>query len=115
MVGAARVSLGWKGGSTTRWRKLREQVLLANVAATGGRCQLAYPGDWPVVVRDPGGGSHVEVRRCLGTADTVHHTLGKGVTGDDPRYLQAVCGPCNRKAGEPLSGPDPAVTPVTTW
>ncbi len=108
------MSKGWGGGSTTRWRALRADVLARNQQEHGGRCQLSYPGEWSVVIREAGG-QRVETRRCTGVADTVHHTLGRGVTGDDPRYLMGVCAACNRKAGEPMAGPDPAVAPVTAW
>ena len=86
-------------------------MLAENAEKNGGRCQLAYPGEWPVIT--PAG--NPEMRHCLGVADTVHHVLGHGVTGDDPRYLQAVCGPCNRKAGNPQTAADPAVAPLTQW
>lgn len=58
-------------------------MLAENVRVNGGRCQLALVGV------------------CTQLADTVHHTLGRAVTGDDPRYLQAVCKACNLKVGEP--------------
>jgi hypothetical protein len=56
-----------------------------------------------------------EMRHCTGVATQVHHVLGKRVSGDDPRYLIGVCGPCNRRAGEPAKQPDPPATPVTQW
>lgn len=108
------MSRSWSGGSTRAWRALRAAVLEENVARNGGACQLAYPGEWQVVVRGEGG-YRAEPRRCTGVATEVHHLLGRKVTGDDRRYLRATCMNCNRKAGEPLAGPDPAVAPVTAW
>jgi hypothetical protein len=89
------VSLSWAGGSTRRWRKLRASILAANALTNGGRCTLAIP------------------RVCSGMADQVHHALGKAVTGDDPRFLQATCGPCNRKVGEPGARVEPRR--VSSW
>lgn len=77
------MSKAWKNGSTTRWRKIRGWVLDQNRGVNGGRCGLEIPGV------------------CTGEADTVHHVLGRAVTGDDPRYLQAVCRACNLRVGEP--------------
>lgn len=39
---------------------------------------------------------------CTGTAECVHHTLGRFVTGDDPRYMVASCKACNLAIGEPM-------------
>ena len=87
------MSLSWKGGSTRAWRRLRAWVL----ARDGYRCRLRVPGV------------------CTGRATCVHHTLGKRVTGDDPRYLVAACTQCNLKVGDPARSPDPAPRPVTRW
>lgn len=38
---------------------------------------------------------------CTGQATEAHHTLGINVTGHDPRYLEAVCRPCNQHIGDP--------------
>lgn len=85
----------WKGGSTRAWRVLRDQVLAENRVANGGRCTLLLRG-------------------CTGQAEVVHHVLGRGVTGDDRRYLAAACAHCNGQAGEP--GRDRAQhTTVTRW
>ena len=89
------VSLSWAGGSTRRWRKLRASILAANALTNGGRCTLAIAGV------------------CAGMADQVHHALGKAVTGDDPRFLQAVCAACNYRTGEPLADPKPRR--VSSW
>jgi 5-methylcytosine-specific restriction endonuclease McrA len=90
------VSTAWKGGSTRRWRKIRAAVLAANEIENGGRCTLTIPGV------------------CTGRADTVHHTHGKAVTGDDPQYLQATCRACNLHVGEPGKN-DPQPRPMTRW
>lgn len=76
------MSRGWQGGSTRAWRALRAAVLADNQVTNAGRCTLALRG-------------------CTGQAEAVHHVLGRAVTGDDPRYLAAVCAWCNGSAGEP--------------
>ncbi len=76
------MSRSWRGGSTSAWRRTRAAVLANNLATNGGRCTL-------------------QTTVCTGQATEVHHTLGRSVTGDDPRYLQAVCGECNRYIGDP--------------
>lgn len=112
------MSEAWRNGSTKEWRKTRQRVLDRNAERNEGRCQLAYPGEWSVVVRIPreqGGGSRVEQRRCTGVATQAHHKLGRAVTGDDPRYLIATCEPCNLHAGDPSTAADPVVVPLTRW
>lgn len=94
------MSRDWKGGSTRRHRKARAAVL----ARDGYRCMIAIPGEWPAW-----GG----MRRCLGRATCVHHTRGKGVTGDDPAFMVAACQPCNLKVGQPKVDPQPR--PLTEW
>lgn len=90
------MSKAWAKGSTSRWRRIRAAVLAANQADAGGKCQAAVQGV------------------CTGQADTVHHTLGRAITGDDPRYLQAVCRACNLHIGEPgRQSPQPKV--ITKW
>jgi len=76
------MSKSWARGSTRAWRRIRAEVLLLNRQRNGGRCTLQLDG-------------------CTGQADQVHHTVGRAVTGDDPRYLVAACGACNRKLGNP--------------
>lgn len=84
------MSKAWNKGSTTAWRRLRAQVLADNTATNGGRCTAGVSPE------------------CTGIADQVHHTQGRSVTGDDPRYLAPVCGPCNRHIGQPgRLNPDP--------
>ena len=77
------MSKAWAKGSTPAWRKTRAGVLLRNQQEHGGRCQL-------------------RIRRvCTGQADTVHHIVGRAVSGDDPKYLVACCRACNLSVGEP--------------
>lgn len=90
------MSGAWSKGSTARWRKLRAGILLANLRDNEGRCTLQIEGV------------------CAGQADTVHHTLGKAVTGDDPRYLVAACRACNLKVGEPKRS-SPPHRRVSNW
>lgn len=84
----------WTKGSTRAWRRTRAQVL----ARDGYRCQLRLEG-------------------CTGQADCVHHTLGRGVTGDDPRYLVAACTHCNLVIGDPTKAKTRESEPkkVTRW
>lgn len=90
------MSSAWKGGSTRRWRRIRAGVLAANMRENGGRCGVAIVGV------------------CTGEATCVHHTLGRAVTGDDPRYLVASCKACNLHIGEPARhAPQPKR--VTEW
>lgn len=92
------MSRSWSKGSTSAWRRTRALILANNRATNGGRCTAAIEGV------------------CTGTADQAHHTKGRAVTGDDPRYLAAVCGACNRKIGDPTrrsSSPEPR--PHSKW
>lgn len=73
------MSSNWKGGSTTRWRKVRLFVF----ARDGNQCRLEIKGV------------------CTTRATQVHHLLGREVSGDDPKYLTVACRPCNLKAGNP--------------
>jgi hypothetical protein len=91
------VSRTWAAGSTRRWRTIRAAVLAANQLAHDGRCQVAVPDV------------------CTGVADCVHHTLGRKVTGDDPRYLVAACTACNSHIGEPDIDSDPQPKAMTRW
>lgn len=72
-------------------------VLAENVSTNGGRCTQGIP--------DVCSG---------GQADTVHHTMGRGVTGDDPRYLAATCTPCNLHIGDPTKK-NPQPKRVSRW
>lgn len=90
------MSKAWRK-SKAGWAKVRADALADNQRLRGGRCQLAIKGT------------------CTGVATCVHHVLGRGVTGDDPRYLMASCGPCNEKTGDPARVPDPPARRITRW
>jgi len=91
------MSKAWAKGSTYRWRRLRAAVLAANMAENGGKCGLQIRGT------------------CEGMADQVHHVLGRAISGDNPKHLMAVCGPCNRKVGQPKGAPSPTPRPTSRW
>jgi 5-methylcytosine-specific restriction endonuclease McrA len=82
----------WDGGSTWAWRKTRAGVLRRD----GYRCKVGTPV-------------------CVGIATHVHHTRGRAVTGDDPRFLVASCAPCNLRIGDPTKHADPPNKAVTSW
>lgn len=106
------MSLAWKGGTTRRWaQQVRPVVLERNRVERGGVCELAYQGTWLVVT--PAG--KPEERRCTKIPTQVHHTLGRAITGDDPRYLVATCRNCNLRAGDPSKAGDPVAKPVSQW
>jgi 5-methylcytosine-specific restriction endonuclease McrA len=86
------VSNSWDRGSTRAWRRIRALVLVRD----GYRCQL-------------------KLDVCVQVATHVHHTAGRSITGDDPRYLVAACAPCNLKLGDPTKLTDPPNKPVTRW
>lgn len=86
------MSRAWAAGSTWAWRRLRLQIL----ARDGYQCTIGLPG-------------------CKVRADCVHHTKGRAVTGDDPRYLAAACSHCNARIGDPSKHADPAPQPLTLW
>jgi hypothetical protein len=86
----------WDKGSTRRWRRIRAWVLEQNVITNGGRCTVRIKGV------------------CTGVADCVHHTKGRSVTGDDPRYLAASCTACNLKIGDPARH-SPQPKRVSNW
>lgn len=90
------MSEAWKGGSTRRHRKARALVLANNQVNNGGRCTLGIEGV------------------CTGIATEAHHLLGKARTGDDPAYMVAACGECNRHVGDPNKH-DPQPQPRTKW
>lgn len=86
------MSKAWSKGSTRAWRRTRAGVL----ARDGYRCQVQLEGV------------------CTGRATCVHHTLGRAVSGDDPRYLVASCNECNTAVGEPRKY-EPTSRPMTRW
>lgn len=86
-----------RGGSTRRWRRLREYVL----ARDGYRCR-AHADGWCDQVQ---GRTHT----CRGDAPLsgprpghAHHTKGHSITGDDPAHMVASCSVCNLFIGEPI-------------
>ncbi|MFJ8966060.1 hypothetical protein ACIRG5_42390 [Lentzea sp. NPDC102401] len=105
------MSKGWTGGSTRQWRRTRAAVLEQNQLDTGGRCTVQIP------------------TICTRWADTVHHTKGRAITGDDPAHLVASCTPCNLHIGDPQThnpacplcaqrpsnALDPEPRPMTWW
>ncbi|MBQ1061322.1 hypothetical protein [Micromonospora sp. C41] len=97
------MSKNWAGGSTRRWRTIRANVLLRD---KGKGCR-AHRDGWC----DRAPGDHT----CTDTQDVVHHTRGKAVTGDDPRYLVAACEACNGHIGDPTQHEDPPNKAVTKW
>jgi 5-methylcytosine-specific restriction endonuclease McrA len=86
------VSRTWAKGSTRQWRRIRARVL----ARDGYQCKVQIEGV------------------CTTKATCVHHTQGRAVTGDDERYLQAACQPCNLAIGDPAKR-DPQPRSVTRW
>jgi len=89
------MSRGWASGSTRAYRKIREFVL----ARDGWACQIKKAGI------------------CVGRADCVHHTKGRAVTRDDPRFMVAACTPCNLNVGDPTRAAtyDPPGRAATAW
>lgn len=87
------MSRAWAGGSTRAWRRTRAAVL----ARDRELCQLRIPGI------------------CTVHATDVHHTKGRALTGDDPKYLVASCEACNLRIGDPSTAQDPKPAPRTAW
>lgn len=108
------MSTTWRGGSTRRWRGIRAQVLTAN-AQPAGKGGWVYGWGNPVWHKGNHGRCRLAIAGvCKGRATHVHHTLGRSVTGDDPRYLLASCEPCNLHVGNPqVRRPQPRR--VTRW
>jgi hypothetical protein len=100
------VSRSWEGGSTSAWRRVREEVLLRD----GGVCR-AHADGWCARVRRP----HVCEGRAPLAGGHAHHTLGRAVTGDDPRFIVAACSACNLHIGDPTQQHDPRNRRVTRW
>lgn len=97
------MSQSWAKGSTRAWRRIRAQVLLRDA---GKGCR-AHRDGWCAKAA----GQHT----CTDTQDVVHHTHGKAMTGDDPRFLVAACANCNGHIGDPTQHDDPPNRPVTRW
>lgn len=87
------MSKAWKNGSTWAHRKARAEVLSANQLENGGKCTLQIEGV------------------CTGTADTAHHTEGKGVS----ERMVATCRACNLHVGDPRSQDPPISGTYTRW
>lgn len=87
------MSKAWANGSTRGWRIIRARILQRD----SYQCQIKLPGV------------------CTTQATHVHHTHGKLVTGDDPRYLVSACRACNLRVGDPTKQPDPPHRPITKW
>ncbi len=92
----------WAQGGGRPWRRIRDAVLERNrrnppPGIKPGMCNLGV------------------VCNHLAPATCAHHTLGRAITRDDPRYLVAACMKCNQAIGDPMRTPDPPVMPVTRW
>lgn len=100
------------GGSTPRWRRVRQMVLDRD----GHRCRmrdvqegryLPHLSPWVHTIRiSP---------RCTGRQPDrlqAHHVRGQDM-GDDPRWLVTSCRNCNLATGHPRG--DPAPYPVQRW
>lgn len=93
------VSLSWAGGSSRRWRVIRLRVLNRDLWI----CRLCKRPIQPGLPRE-----HP-------MSATVHHTLGRAISGDDERYLVAAHRKCNLDVGEPQAHADPEPRSVTRW
>lgn len=103
------MSKAWSRGSTRAWRKLRAWIL----ARDGYRCR-AHRDGW--CDKKPGQHTCTELAELTGpNAGHAHHTLGKSVTGDDPRHIVAACAPCNLHIGDPTKAGDPPGRSATRW
>lgn len=92
------MSAAWEGGSTRAWRRLRAEVLEQNRVENGGKCRAGCTGV------------------CTVVATSAHHTLGRNVTGDDPRFIVAICAACNLHIGDPQAHPsDCSICRHITW
>lgn len=92
------MSKSWSQGSTRAWRKVRLGVLDRDEWT----CRLC---GLPI---------NPELRPPHPKSSSVHHTLDRGIVGDDPRYLVASHRDCNAQAGEP-GRHDPEPKPMTRW
>jgi hypothetical protein len=97
--------MSWAGGSTRAWRILRAAVLQRDARAG---CR-AHRDGW--CARAGHGTQHT----CTDIGEHAHHTLGRSISGDDPRHIVAACAPCNLHIGDPSRTVDPPAVPVTRW
>lgn len=103
------MSRSWDSGSTRAWRRIRALVLTRD----GQRCR-AHRDGWCDRVPTP----HVctEIAALSGPdRGHAHHTHGRSVTGDDPRFIVAACESCNLHIGDPTEQVDPPNEAVTRW
>lgn len=98
------MSKSWAGGSTRHWRRVRKFVLWRDA---GKGCRAHADGWCARKSSSP--------HQCTGAEEDAHHTLGRSVTGDDPRYIVASCHACNLHIGDPTHSKEPACNPVTKW
>ena len=91
-------SKAWRSKNTRAWRRVRLAVLDRDKWI----CQLCKQ---PI---DP------RLKHPHPMSAQVHHTLGRAVSGDDPRYLVAAHRACNVAEGEP-GRTDPTPTSLTRW
>ena len=96
------MSNSWSGGSTRRWRKLRQAILERD-----GFVCLAHADGWCDKVDGPPHQCRVNVELSGPNAGHAHHTLGRSVTGDDPASIVTACQPCNHHIGDPTANNDP--------
>jgi hypothetical protein len=95
------MSKAWQHGSTRAWRRVRAAVLLRD----GDRCRAH---DDRLCAQAP-------AHQCSGRFEQAHHTRGRAVTGDDPRYIVASCTACNKAIGDPTEHADRPIKGVTQW
>lgn len=95
----------WGKGSTTKWRKIRAQVLTRD----SYRCQLRLAPKCDCTLPDC-----KRFHGCTTRADCVHHLDGKA-NGDDPNRCVASCTGCNLQIGDPTKDTDPGISVRTVW
>jgi hypothetical protein len=97
--------MSWAGGSTRAWRIMRAAILQRDALAG---CR-AHRDGWCARA------GRATPHRCTDAVEHAHHTHGRRVTGDDPRYIVSSCEACNLHIGDPSRAADPPVVPVTRW
>lgn len=93
------MSTGWKGGSTTRWRKLRAYVLGRDGYLCRVRLDAGCTGNAPLV------GGHVD------------HIVPLGMGGDkwDVNNCRASCAHCNLAREKATVVEEPAPRRISKW